>query len=259
VSLQDKRFPISRREFDAVIFDLDGVITDTAALHFKAWKQLFDDYLEHEAPTSAPRQPFSDDDYRRYVDGLPRVDGVETFLASRGIELERGTPDDPPERVSVWGLAQRKNRLFLALLATEGATVFPSSVDIVHAMQSSGFATAVVTSSQNRAEVLDTVGLGDLFSVHVDGLDALELGLAGKPDPAPFLEAARRLDVDPARAVVVEDAISGVEAGHRGGFGLVVGVDRGDGADALLRNGADFVVRDLAALEIVPLERTDGD
>lgn len=259
MSLHGRPVPISRLAFDAVIFDLDGVITDTASLHFKAWKQLFDDYLENEAPASAPRQPFDDDDYRRYVDGLPRVAGVEAFLASRGIELERGTREDPPERMSVWGLAQRKNRFFLTLLATEGATVFPSSVDIVHAMQKSGFATAVVTSSQNRAEVLDTVGLGDLFSVHVDGLDALELGLAGKPDPAPFLEAARRLNVDPARSVVVEDAISGVEAGRRGGFGLVVGVDRGDGADALLRSGADVVVRDLAALEIVPLKGTDSD
>lgn len=259
VSLHDRRVLISRGQFDAVIFDLDGVITDTASLHFHAWKQLFDQYLEHEAPTSACHRPFSDDDYLRFVDGLPRVDGVEGFLGSRGIRLDQGTSDDPPDRQTVWGLAHRKNGFFLALLASEGVTVFPSSVDAVHSIQKAGFATALVTSSRNGAEVLDTVGLGDLFGVHVDGIDAHALGLAGKPDPAPFLEAARRLGVDPARTVVVEDAISGVEAGHRGGFGLVVGVDRGDGADGLLENGADVVVRDLAAFEIVPLGGTHGD
>jgi beta-phosphoglucomutase family hydrolase len=253
VSLHSERVNLSRDQFDAVIFDLDGVITDTASLHFEAWKQLFDEYLAHEAPASAPRQPFSEDDYRRFVDGRPRMAGIEAFLNSRGIKLELGMPDDPIERQTVEALARRKNQYFLSTLAANGATVFRSSVDAVRELQKAGFATAVVTSSRNRPEVLDAVGLGDLFTVHVDGVDAAALGLAGKPDPAPFLEAARRLDVDPARAVVVEDAISGVEAGHRGSFGMVIGVDRGDGADALLKHGADVVVRDLVALEVTPL------
>lgn len=250
---------MSRERFDAVIFDLDGVITDTASVHFEAWKQLFDAYLATEVIPAGDRRPFSQEDYLRFVDGLPRIDGVERFLASRDIHLQRGDSDDPPECLTLWGLARRKNQHFLDMLASVGATVFPSSVDAVRALQKAGFRTAVVTSSRNRAEVLGAAGLENLFKIHVDGIDAAQLGLAGKPDPAPFLEAARLLDVDPARAVIVEDANSGVEAGHRGGFGLVIGVDRDDNAKALLAHGADVVVRDLSALRISSQGVSDDD
>lgn len=247
---EEKVVTISPELFDAVIFDLDGVITDTARVHAAAWTQLFDEYLGKEAPEGTNQEPFSHDDYLRHVDGRSRIDGVEAFLASRGIHLPRGTPADPPEAATAWGLANRKNALFLESLASDGVETFPDAVPAVEGIGAGGLQTAIVTASRNRAEVLAAAGIADLFDVSVDGLDSATLGLPGKPDPASFLEAARRLEVDPSRAVVVEDAISGVEAGRCGEFGLVIGVDRrGDGAQ-LIEHGADVAIRDLSAIVV---------
>ncbi|HSK14999.1 MAG TPA: beta-phosphoglucomutase family hydrolase [Gaiellaceae bacterium] len=242
---------IAAERTDAVIFDLDGVVTDTATVHAAAWKRLFDGYLRERAEAAGePFRPFTEDDYRRHVDGKPRYDGVRSFLASRGVELPEGDPSDPPERETVCGLGNRKNDLFLAALAEEGPRAFPSTVELVRGLEARGIRTAVISASRNTAAVLDAAGLGDLFRTRVDGVDADRLGLPGKPDPAVFLEAARRLGVEPARTAVVEDALAGVEAGRRGGFGLVVGVDRTGQSDALLEHGADVVVADLAELSL---------
>ncbi|HEU4450664.1 MAG TPA: beta-phosphoglucomutase family hydrolase [Gaiellaceae bacterium] len=233
-----------------MIFDLDGVVTRTAALHAAAWKRLFDEYLAAVAERRGePFRPFElESDYRRFVDGKPRYEGVASFLASRGIELPRGSPDDPPERETVCGLGNRKNRYFRAELTSKGGDPYPTTLALIEALRARGVRTAVVSSSRNCEAVLDAAGIRDLFEVKVDGVDAEELGLPGKPDPAVFLEAAGRLGVRPANAAVVEDAIAGVEAGRRGGFGLVVGVDRASQHDALAAAGADVVVRDLGEL-----------
>jgi beta-phosphoglucomutase family hydrolase len=241
---------LRRDAFDALILDMDGVITDTARVHTAAWTELFDDYLASEAPAEADTRAFSLEDYHRYVDGRARIDGVETFLASRGIELPRGHEDDTPGSATAWALANRKNDLFHAALEAEGVDVFGSTVRLTRAARHAGWRTAVVTASRNRADVLDTAGISDLFDTAVDGIDAAELGLPGKPDPATFLEAARRLAVDPARAVLVEDARSGVAAGKAGSFGLVIGVDRVGQASELAEAGADVVVGDLAEIEL---------
>jgi alpha,alpha-trehalase len=236
----------------AVIFDMDGVVTDTASVHAAAWKRLFDEYLtERGRATGEPFGPFDvDEDYRRYVDGKPRYDGVRSFLASRGISLPEGDPSDPPERETVCGLGNRKNGYFLAHLKEQGADAYPSTVTLVRDLQARGVGTAVISASRNMTEVLASAGLSDLFRASVDGVDAEELGLSGKPDPAIFLEAARRVGVEPARAAVVEDALAGVEAGRRGQFGLVIGVDRTGHAAALREAGAHVVVRDLGEVTI---------
>jgi trehalose-phosphatase len=236
----------------AVIFDMDGVVTDTASVHAAAWKRLFDEYLtERSRRTGEPFRPFDlDEDYRRCVDGRPRYDGVRSFLASREISLPEGDPSDPPERETVCGLGNRKNGYFLAHLKEQGADAYPSTVTLVRDLQSRGVRAAVISASRNMAEVLASAGLSDLFGAKVDGVDADELGLSGKPDPAIFLEATRRLGVEPARAAVVEDALAGVEAGRRGRFGLVIGVDRTGHAGALREAGADVVVRDLGEVTI---------
>ena len=241
---------ISADRFDAVIFDMDGVITDTARVHTVAWTRLFDEYLATQTGGGVDTRPFTGDDYRRHLDGRARIDGVEAFLASRGIALPRGTSDDPPDAATSWGLANRKNRYFLEALEPEGPRPFASSVALARDLRAAGIRVGVVTASRNRAEVLAAAGVADLFAVHVDGRDAATLGLAGKPAPALFLEAARRLGVEPRRAVVVEDATAGVEAGRRGRFGLVVGVDRTNHADALMAAGADVVVSDLAEVDV---------
>lgn len=234
----------------AVIFDLDGVITDTASVHRDAWKQTFDAYLagraEHSGGTS---EPFSGADYRRYVDGMPRYDGVRNFLASRGITLPEGDPGDPPDRETVCGIGNRKNLEYLRVLEQGGATAFPSSIELVRGLRDRGVPRAIISASRNCAEVLRSVGAAELFDARVDGVVAEELGLPGKPDPAVFLEAARRLGVEPERAAIVEDAVAGVEAGRRGGFGLVVGVARSGNHDELSEAGADVVVSDLGELE----------
>jgi alpha,alpha-trehalase len=246
---------IDTERFGAVIFDMDGVITDTARVHFAAWRRLFDDFLREEAPPSADRGPFTEDDYRRYVDGRSRLDGIEAFLTARGSALPLGTPDDEPGAGTVWSLANRKNEFFLRALAEDGARPFPSTLSLARSLRDAGIPTGVVTASRNRAAVMAAAGADDLFDAHVDGEDAAALGLPGKPDPALFLEAARRLGVEPERTVVFEDALAGVEAGHRGGFGLVVGVDRvGGGADGFLERGAHAVVTDLDAVSVSPRE-----
>jgi len=239
---------IDRERFDAVVFDMDGVITDTARVHEAAWKRLFDDFLRERDGEGFV--PFSAEDYRSHVDGKPRYDGVRDFLASRGITLPEGTADDAPGTPTIQGLGNRKNEYFLASLA-EGVRPYPHGVAFVHRLQDAGFGTAIISASRNAAAVLQAAGLADLFAVRVDGVVAAELGLAGKPAPDVFIEAARRLDTTPGRTVVVEDALAGVEAGRAGGFGLVVGVDRAGQADALREHGADAVTSDLGALRVV--------
>jgi beta-phosphoglucomutase family hydrolase len=243
--------------FLAMIFDLDGVVTDTARLHAAAWKQLFDEFLAAGAGPGGQFEPFDvEADYRRYVDGRAREVGVAAFLASRGIHLPAGGPSDLPEAGTVWALAARKNRIFLELVAARGVRAFPAAVDLLGRLRTMGVATAVVPASRNAPQVLDAAGLTELFDVRIDGNDALALGLAGKPDPATFVEAARRLGVDPGAAAVVEDAAAGVVAARRGGFGLVVGLDRGDGRARLFAAGADVVVDDLGQLDLGAI-RTD--
>ncbi|MGZ8666923.1 MAG: HAD family hydrolase [Solirubrobacterales bacterium] len=243
---------IRRDLLDAVIFDLDGVITDTASVHAAAWKRMFDSFLAGRAGGAGEEHPpFSQDDYLRYVDGKPRYDGVESFLASRGISLPRGEPGDPASAETVCGLGNRKDELFGEVLRRDGVAAFPSSVELLGRLREGGFATAIISASRNCAQVLRAAGASELFDVKVDGVDADALGLRGKPDPAVFLEAAGRLEVEPGRAGVVEDALAGVEAGRSGGFGLVIGVDRAGQAEALLEHGADVVVGDLAEVRVV--------
>jgi alpha,alpha-trehalase len=239
---------LSRRRFDAIVFDLDGVITDTARVHAAAWKDLFDGLLTGHAGQG----PFEDADYLRYVDGKPRYDGVASFLASRNIELPWGTAEDGPGTATVCGLGNEKDVRFRDRLATGGVHAFPGSVALVDAARQAGLLVAVVSASRNCRAVLDAAGLTDRFDVRIDGADADELGLAGKPDPAIFLEATARLDVAPRRTVLVEDALVGVEAGRRGGFGLVVGVDRHGRRADLAAAGADAVVGDLAEVTVGP-------
>jgi len=236
--------------FDAVLFDLDGVLTDTAKVHAACWQRMFDEYLRRRAESRGePFVPFDQDaDYKRYVDGKPRYDGVQSFLAARGIELPPGAPDDPSGRETVCGLGNRKNALLHEVLASEGVTVYDGSRRLLRQLQRLGIRLAVVSSSRNCAAVLQAAGLASAFERRVDGEVAARLGLAGKPAPDTFLEAARQLGVEPQRAVVIEDAFSGVQAGRAGGFGLVIGVARHGEDEALRRHGADIVVTDLAEL-----------
>lgn len=250
MNIRSSSHAITRKDYDAVIFDLDGVITQTATLHKIAWKTLFDDFLQrYAARVGEPQRSFdADSDYRLYIDGKARYDGVAAFLASRGIALPYGEPGDGSDRETVCGLGNKKNVLYLELLRSRGAEIYPSSVDLIHELRAKKFATAVVSASRNCAEVLEAAQLSDLFDTRVDGIDLERMRLRGKPEPDSFLEAARRIAVEPPRAVVVEDAIAGVEAGRRGGFGCVVGVDRTGHADALKTAGADIVVADLVEL-----------
>ncbi|MEU8252846.1 beta-phosphoglucomutase family hydrolase [Micromonospora inaquosa] len=234
----------------ACLFDLDGVLTQTARVHNAAWKQTFDEFLRQRATASGePFQPFDPgSDYNRYVDGRPRADGVRSFLASRGIVLPEGGPDDPPEAETVNGLGNRKNVLLLQQLRSAGVEVYPGSVRYLKAAAAAGLHRAVVTASANGGEVVTAAGLESLLQARVDGLVARAEGLPGKPHPDTFLAGARLLGVDPTQAAVFEDALSGVAAGRAGGFGYVVGVDRVGQADELLAHGADVVVKDLADL-----------
>jgi beta-phosphoglucomutase family hydrolase len=232
-------------EYDAVLFDLDGVLTPTALVHMRAWQQMFNDFLAAHHPD----QPaYADDDYFTYVDGKPRYAGVRSFLASRGIELPDGTPDDSAGTLTVCGLGNEKNDLFESVLANEGVTAYPGSRALVEKLAADGIRQAVVSSSRNAPAVLEAAGLLDFFETIVDGVVATERLLAGKPAPDTFIYAADLLEVPPARCVVVEDALSGVQAGRAGRFGLVVGVNRGVGAEALLEHGATTVVADLEDL-----------
>lgn len=238
--------------YEAVIFDMDGVVTDTATLHAGAWKQLFDQVLADPRLASAgPVAPFDPvQDYRRYVDGRRREDGVVGFLGARGIVLPPGAPTDPPDAWTVHGLAARKNQIFLRLVSTEGVRVFPGTAALVERLRASGTALGLVTASRNAEMLLEAAHLGETFDVVVDGIVADRLDLPGKPDPATYVEAARRLGVAPARAAVVEDAESGVAAARHGGFGLVVGIDRDGHRRELEQAGADFVLDDVYELDL---------
>ncbi|WP_280500705.1 beta-phosphoglucomutase family hydrolase [Nocardia farcinica] len=241
----------TQNDYGAVVFDMDGVVTDTAAVHAAAWKTLFDEALGR---VRGPDEPEFDivEDYRRWVDGRSREDGVREFLSSRGITLPEGEPDDEPGALTVSGLSRRKQDLFTAELDRNGVRVFPDAAELLRRLRAAGVPTALVTASRNSAAVLAAAGLAELFTVRVDGTDAARLGLPGKPDPAMFLEAACRLGVAPIDAAVLEDATSGVRAAATGGFGLVVGVDRTGAASGLAEAGADVVVTDLADLPFAP-------
>jgi beta-phosphoglucomutase family hydrolase len=229
---------------------MDGVLTQTAAVHAAAWKQTFDEFLRKRAEASGGEfTPFDiHDDYDDHVDGKPREDGVRDFLASRGISLPDGDPSDPPSADTVYGLGNRKNELLLQRIHDDGVAVFDGSVRYLEACQQAGLHRAVVSSSANTVQVLKVTGLDHFFEVRVDGVTVVQQHLHGKPAPDTFLDAARQLGVDPANAAVFEDALSGVAAGHAGHFGFVVGVDRVGQAAALAEHGADRVVQDLAEL-----------
>jgi beta-phosphoglucomutase family hydrolase len=228
---------------DAVLFDLDGVITPTAEVHRRAWAEMFGPFLATRGSA-----PYTDRDYFDHVDGRPRYDGVAALLAARDLSLPWGRPDDDPDAVTVCGLGNRKNAVFGEILARDGVTPYPGSVALLDALAERGTRTAIVSSSANAPDVLRAAGIADRFETVVDGRVARDRQLAGKPRPDTYAYAADVLGVPHARAVVVEDAVSGVEAGAAGDFAFVVGVDRGAGAATLLAHGADVVVADLAEL-----------
>ncbi|MFH8240713.1 beta-phosphoglucomutase family hydrolase [Streptomyces sp. NPDC018321] len=230
----------------ACLFDLDGVVTRTAVVHAAAWKETFDAFLRERDGTDF--RPFTDSDYDEYVDGRPRADGVRTFLASRGIELPEGEPDDPPEARTVNGVGNRKNALVLQKIRTDGVEPYEGTLRYIDAVRAAGLATAIVSSSANTRDVLRSIDAERLFDVRIDGVVARERKLPGKPRPDTFLAAARDLGVEPSRAAVFEDALAGMDAGRSGHFGYVVGVDRVGQIDALYAHGADRVVEDLAEL-----------
>lgn len=247
----------------AVVFDLDGVVTFTARHHFAAWAELFDEFLHRPAAAADPASAaFTEDDYRMYVDGRPRLDGIRVFLASRGIRLPEGGPDDGTRAETVHGLGRRKNELFHELVAREGVEVDPEAVRLARELGAAGVAVGVASSSRNTDMILGAAGLSELFDAVVGGAASADLGLAGKPAPDIFLEALREMGVrDPASAVVIEDAATGVAAGRAGGFGLVIGVDR-TGDPALLREeGADRIIDTFAGVGVDTLHRwlTEAD
>jgi len=234
----------------ACLFDMDGVVTQTAVVHAAAWKEMFDEFLRARAKSTGTEfVPFdAHAEYDAYVDGKPRLDGTRSFLESRGIELPEGKPDDPPGTPTIYGLSNRKNDLVLAKLAQGGVQVYEGTVTYIRSVREKGIATAIVSSSANTKQILDSAGLADLFDVRVDGLIATERGLRGKPAPDTFLAAATELHLTASQAAVFEDALAGVEAGRAGHFALVVGVDRVGQADGLSKHGADIVVKDLSEL-----------
>jgi beta-phosphoglucomutase family hydrolase len=241
---------ITRDQYDAVLLDLDGVITDTASVHAACWKQMFDEYLQQRATQRGEAfRPFDiATDYRLYVDGKPRYDGVRDFLKSRGISLPEGSPNDLPQAETVDGLGNRKNDLVNKVIEDKGVEPYEGSVELIHQLRRRGFKIAVVTSSQNCTAVLKAAKLDHCFDVQVDGNVIHAQQLAGKPAPDTYLMAAKLLGVEPARAVVIEDALSGVEAGSSGNFGLVIGVARKGNNDELRHHGAHLVVNDLSEL-----------
>jgi len=248
---------LSELYFDAIIFDLDGVVTDTARVHAVAWKELFDDYLKLlETRGGDPFSPFDkESDYLSYVDGKPRYNGVRSFLGSRGIVILDGDPSDGPERETVCGLGNKKNRLFGEILKRDGVDVFPSTLELIRKAKSRGLKVAIVSSSKNCLAILRIAGIEDLFDTRVDGEVSVSLGLKGKPNPDIFTKSAEIIGSEVGKSVVVEDAISGVEAGKAGKFGLVIGIDRTGTSGELKKSGADLVVKDL---EEVTIEKIDA-
>jgi beta-phosphoglucomutase family hydrolase len=244
--------PLGR--LDAGIFDMDGVVTDTARAHAAAWKRMFDEFLSERARTTGQEfVPFdAGADYLRYVDGKSRYEGARSFLESRGITLPFGDPADAPGSPTICGLANLKDIYFLDHVKEAGVDTYPSTVRLLHELKARGRRTAIVSASRNATQILTAGKVLDLFDTKVDGVDADVMGLKSKPEPDLFLEAARRLSVEPARAAVFEDALAGVAAGRRGGFGFVVGIDRAGQAEALREAGADVVVPDVEVLEIEP-------
>ena len=236
--------------FDAALFDLDGVLTQTAVVHAAAWKRLFDEYLQaRSSRDNTAFVPFDiDRDYRLYVDGKLRYDGVKSFLESRGIILPYGESQDGPDRETVHGLGNKKDQYFQAHLKEHGVKVYEDAVRFLRVVRAQGLRTAVVSASKSTEAVVQRIGLTDCFDVRVDGVESARLHLKGKPAPDGFLEAARRLGVEPARAIVVEDAVAGVQAGRNGGFGLVIGVDRTGHAERLREQGATLVTSNMAEL-----------
>ncbi|MEE9219279.1 MAG: beta-phosphoglucomutase family hydrolase [Acidobacteriota bacterium] len=241
---------ITPEKFDAVLFDLDGVLTATATVHATCWKRMFDDFLrQRAAQMNEPFRPFDiATDYKQYLDGKLRYEGVRSFLESRRIHLPKGKPDSPSEEASICGLGNRKNVMVNDHIRTKGVETYQGAVDLAHRLRRDGIKIAVVSASHNCQRVLEAAGIADLFEARVDGHVADHLKLAGKPAPDTFLKAAEDLGVVPKRAVVIEDALSGVQAGRAGGFGLVIGVDHEGNPDVLRQNGADIVVADLAEL-----------
>jgi beta-phosphoglucomutase family hydrolase len=234
----------------ACLFDMDGVVTQTALVHAAAWKAMFDGFLRKwSEQTGQPFVPFDAvHDYDEYVDGKPRLDGTRSFLASRGIDLPEGSPDDPPGTPTIHGLSNQKNELVVEKIETDGVKVYDGTIEYIRRARAAGLRTAIVSSSANTAQVLAAAGIADLFDARIDGIIAQQRHLAGKPAPDTYLAAAEDLKVTPAQAAVYEDALAGVEAGRAGHFALVVGVDRVGQAEELHKHGADIVVKDLAEL-----------
>jgi alpha,alpha-trehalase len=234
---------------DAVVLDMDGVVTRTAIVHFRAWKALFDAYLAARSDLDAAQlRPFDEADYRLFVDGKPRYDGVRDFLASRRLALPEGRPTDPPASDTVFGLGKRKNEAFLHEIEANGVETYPTTITFVDRLHAADRPVGIISASENARQVLAAAGVLDRFDARVDGVDAVRLGLPGKPDPAVFVEAARALGSAVPRTGVVEDAIAGVEAGVAGGFGFVLGIDRAGFRPALEAAGASLVVHDLGEL-----------
>jgi len=254
--MADPELTLSRARFDAVLFDLDGVVTHTDALQALAWKGLFDTWLREHAPE--PGEDHSafdaDRDYRRYIAGRPRDKGVKHFLLARGVELPEGAPEDGPEQDTINGLGQRKNELFMQLIDEQGVDVYGCAVTLLRRLRRAGIKTGCVTASKNCNSIMERAGIRDLFDARVDGHDAEREDLAGKPDPDTLLEVARRLGTSPARTAVLEDSVAGVRAASRGRFGLVIGVDRDGRREALAKESADLVFEDLCHIQVAEAE-----
>ena len=248
---QGQEVPSISENYHGLIFDLDGVITQTAKVHARAWKKMFDQFLEKlSEEEGTDYKPLDiETDYPKYIDGIPRYDGVREFLKSRDIELPYGSPSDPPDNQTICGLGNRKNELFLETLEEQGAEVYGDTVTMIKKWRAAGLKTAVISSSKNCKPVLETARLLHLFDARVDGVISAELDIPGKPEPDIFIEAAVRLNRSPAQCVVFEDAIAGVAAASKGHLGLTVGVARQDNDDELLENGADITVNQLTEFD----------
>lgn len=241
---------LTRERFDAVLFDMDGVLTATMKVHAASWKRMFDAYLKDRSDKNGEAyQPFDmGSDYKKYVDGKLRNDGVQSFLLSRGIDLPWGDPEDPPDRETVCGLGNRKNVMVNEVIDTDGVDVYTGAVAFARHVRGLGMKTAVVSASRNCVKVLEAAGIGNLMDARVDGVVAGAFGLPGKPEPDTYLKGAELLETSPERTIVIEDAISGVQAGRAGGFGFVIGIDHHDDPEVLTNAGADLVVKDLGEL-----------